>query len=391
MSQQSILVINTGSSSLKFGLYTEQNGDEQVLFDGLADGIGQSSGTLEVKDGAGKKLRAENISFASRHDALSHATKWLNELAPGKPYAIGHRVVHGGPRLTQHQRITQELINELQACVHFAPLHIPMALQLIEEAERGYPGVPQFACFDTAFHTTMPERAARFPLPRKLFDDGIRRYGFHGLSYESIVHQLGAKLPNHTVIAHLGSGASLVAVQNGKSVDTSMGLTPTGGIPMATRTGDLDPGVLLYLQRAKRMDADSLEQLLNHNAGLVALSGGTADMRQLQSAAEAGDGDAELAIEVFCLSIRKVIAAYAAVLGGLALLVFTGGIGEHSAAVRSRVSDGLGFLGIAIDSNANQSSQPVISLSSSAVRVCILASQEDRQIARHCRAMMQRS
>ncbi len=391
MAEQSILVINTGSSSLKFGLYTEKDGDEQVLFDGLADGIGQSSGTLEVKDASGKTLRSDKIGFVSRHDALTHAARWLDELAPGKPYAIGHRVVHGGPRLVTHQRITPELVSELQACVHFAPLHIPMALQLIAEAEHAYADVPQFACFDTAFHTTMPEAAARFPLSRQLYDEGIRRYGFHGLSYESIVHQLGSKLPSRVVMAHLGSGASLAAVKDGKSVDTSMGLTPTGGIPMATRTGDLDPGVLLFLQRAKKMDADSLEKLLNHDAGLKALSGGTSDMRALQLAAEQGDHRAQLAIDVFCLSIRKVIAAYTAVLGGLDMLIFAGGIGEHSARVRSGVCEGLGFLGIAIDDKNNQASAGTISATGGSARVNIVPSQEDRQIARHCRAMMQKS
>ena len=388
MCDESILVINTGSSSLKFGLYERKNGDEQVLFDGLADGIGQDGGLLEVKDGSGKTLRSEKLSFTSRHDALNHAARWLNELSPGKPYAVGHRVVHGGPRLVTHQKITPQLIAELQACVHFAPLHIPMAVQLIKEAEQAYPGVPQFACFDTAFHRTMPETAARFPLSRQLFEEGIRRYGFHGLSYESIVHQLGDKLPSRTVMAHLGSGASLVAVKDGKSVDTSMGLTPTGGIPMATRTGDLDPGVLLYLQRAKKMDADALEKLLNHNAGLVALSGGTSDMRKLQDAAKAGDQDAELAIDIFCLAIRKMVAAYAAVLGGLDLLIFAGGIGEHSARVRSGVCDGLAFLGVALDDRSNQASEAKISPAGSRVEVSVVVSQEDRQIARHCRAMM---
>ena len=391
MSEQSILVINTGSSSLKFGLYAQQNGDEQVLFDGLADGIGQSSGTLEVKDAAGKRLRSEKIGFVSRHDALSHAARWLDELSPGKPYAIGHRVVHGGPRLTTHQAITPQLVAELQSCVHFAPLHIPMALQLIAEAEHAYADVPQFACFDTAFHCTMPETAARFPLSRQLFEEGIRRYGFHGLSYESIVYQLGDKLPSRTVMAHLGSGASLAAVKDGKSVDTSMGLTPTGGIPMATRTGDMDPGVLLYLNRAKKMNADALEKLLNHDAGLKALSGGTSDMRKLQLAADQGDHNAELAIDVFCLSIRKFIAAYAAVLGGLDMLVFAGGIGEHSARVRSAVCEGLRFLGIAIDDRKNEAADATISGTGSSARVCIVPSQEDRQIARHCRALMRQS
>jgi acetate kinase len=266
-----------------------------------------------------------------------------------------------------------------------------MALQLIAEAQQAYPGVSQFACFDTAFHRTMPNVAARFPLARELFDEGIRRYGFHGLSYESIVHQLGNKLPSRTVMAHLGSGASLVAVKDGKSVDTSMGLTPTGGIPMATRTGDLDPGILLYLQRAKRMDADSIEKLVNHNAGLAALSGGTADMRKLQAAADKGDLDAGFAIEVFCLSIRKVVGAYAAVLGGLDMLIFAGGIGENSAQVRSGVCEGLRFLGILIDEHRNRANEATISDSRSTVGVCIAASQEDRQIARHCRTMMRKS
>jgi acetate kinase len=391
MPEQSILVINTGSSSLKFGLYREQDNDEQVLFDGLADGIGQSNGTLEVKDEAGKTLRSEKIGFVSRHDALSHAARWLNELSPGRPYAVGHRVVHGGPRLVNHQPITPALVAELKACVHFAPLHIPMALQLISEARQAYPDVPEFACFDTAFHTTLPETAARFPLSRALFDEGIRRYGFHGLSYESIVHRLGDKLPSRVVIAHLGSGASLAAVKDGKSVDTSMGLTPTGGIPMATRTGDLDPGVLLYLQRAKKMDADSLEKLLNHDSGLTALSGGISDMRKLQLAAEQGNSNAALAIEVFCLSIRKFAAAYTAVLGGIDMLIFAGGIGEHSVQVRKEVCAGLHFLGVTMDERKNQSGEEAISSGSSAVQVRIVPSQEDRQIARHCRAMMRKN
>ena len=297
MLDKSILVINTGSSSLKFGLYAEQNGAETVQFDGLADGIGQEAGTLQVKDAQGRTVRSEQLNFASRHDALAHAAAWLRELSPGKPIAVGHRVVHGGPRLTQHQRITPAVVSELKACIHFAPLHIPMALQLIEEAERTYPDVPQFACFDTAFHCTMPDIAKRFPLSKQLFEEGIRRYGFHGLSYESIVFQLGKGLGGRTVVAHLGSGASLVAIKDGRSMDTSMGLTPTGGIPMATRTGDLDPGVVLYLNRAKQMNVDSLEKLLNHDAGLKALSGGTADMRQLQKKAEDGNPDAQLALE----------------------------------------------------------------------------------------------
>ena len=363
MPDQSIVVINTGSSSLKYGLYVDQNGEEKLQFGGSAQ-----NGTIELKDSTDLVLRSEKLNFASQGEALDHATQWLREFTPDKPCAIGHRVVHGGPRLVAHQRITPALIDELRSCVHFAPLHIPLALQLIERAEQCYPQIPQFACFDTAFHRTMPEAATRFALPGELFDEGIRRYGFHGLSYESIVHQLADRLPSRTVIAHLGSGASLVAIKDGHSVDTTMALTPTAGIPMATRSGDLDPGILLYLLRVKQMNADSLEQLLNHASGLKALSGGTSDMRDLETAADGGDPKAQLAIDIFCTSIRKTIAAYAAVLGGLDLLVFSGGIGEHSARIRNSVCEGLQFLG----------SFPVL----------VVPSQEDRQIARHCRKLV---
>jgi acetate kinase len=391
MIDRSILVINTGSSSLKFGVYGEQDGDDQLLLDGSADGIGRSCGKLELKDAHGRTLRSESLNFASQGDALDRASQWLSELSPGTPSAIGHRVVHGGPNLVTHQLITPALLAELRACVHFAPLHIPIALELVDRAGRAYPNVPQFACFDTAFHRTIPEAAARFALPGELFDAGIRRYGFHGLSYESIVRQLGESLPSRTVIAHLGNGASLAAVEDGRSVDTTMGLTPTGGIPMATRSGDLDPGVLLYLLRVKKMNADSLEGMLNHDSGLKALSRGKEDMRDLEAAAGAGDQKAQLAIEVFCNAIRKVVAAYAAVLGGLDMLVFTGGIGENSAQVRSDVCRGLDFLGISIDDPANQSNDSMISAKISKVPVRVYPSQEDRQIARHCRAMMQKS
>jgi acetate kinase len=367
MPEGSILVINAGSSSLKFGLYPEQG---NALWDGLADGIGRGSGKLELKDNQGRVLRSERVAFSSEGDALNRAAQWLGELSPNEPSAIGHRIVHGGPRLVTHQIITPAVLDDLRKCVHFAPLHIPVAIQLIETAARLYPNVPQFACFDTAFHQTMPEAAARFPIPREWFDEGIRRYGFHGLSYESIVYQLRDNLPSRLVIAHLGSGASLAAVKDGKSVDTTMGLTPTGGIPMATRSGDLDPGLFLYLMRAKQMNADSLEQLLNHDSGLTGVSGGMSDMRDLESASDGGDGKAQLAIEIFCAAIRKTIAAYAAVLGGVDMLVFAGGIGEHSERVRNGVCSGLAFLGI------------------SSIRV--IPSQEDPQIARHCREMLKR-
>lgn len=399
MPEDLVLVINTGSSSLKLGLYQSREADEKLLLDGQADRIGQAGSTLALRDAAGKTVRSEPLAESTEQSALAQAVRWLAELGYPTPAAIGHRVVHGGPRLTEHQRITPDVTRELAACVHFAPLHIPLALSLIEAAQRAYPTVPEFACFDTAFHRTLPETAAHLPLPVTLFEQGIRRYGFHGLSYESIVRQLsqlGRDLPQRTVIAHLGSGASLAAVEGGRSVDTSMGLTPTGGIPMATRSGDLDPGVLLYLLRtgystvgaSPNSSPDALEALVNQQSGLMALSGGERDMRALETAATAGDAHAQLAIDIFTISIAKFVAGYATVLGGLNLLVFTGGIGEHSARVRQEVCRRLACLGIAIDEAANKSNATLLSSPPSTVEVRVLPSEEDQQIALHCRDLL---
>jgi len=298
--------------------------------------------------------------------------------------------VHGGPHLTSHQLITDQLLLKLKDSIHFAPLHIPAAVDLIEETLRTYPALPQFACFDTAFHGTMPEVATRFALPRELFEEGVRRYGFHGLSYESIIHQLGDSPPELMVIAHLGSGASVVAVKDGRSVDTSMGLTPTGGIVMATRSGDLDPGILLYLLRKHAKTPDELENLLNRKSGLLGISG-SGDMRDLEARAKAGDRHAEMAIQIFCRSIAKTVASYAAVLGGIDLLVFTGGIGEHSARVRREVCRALQFMRLVLDEAANASYAETISCRDGLVQVRVLSSQEDKQIARHCRRLMQKT
>jgi acetate kinase len=279
-------------------------------------------------------------------------------------------VVHGGPHLREHQPITDALLEKLAAATQFAPIHIPAAVALIRETEKLLPAAKQYACFDTAFHSTMPEKARHFPLPQRLYDLGIERYGFHGLSYESIVTRLGPSLPQRVVCAHLGAGASLVALHDGQSIDTSMGMTPVGGIPMATRSGDFDPGVVLFLMRTEQLSADQLESLLNHDSGLGALSGGESDMRLLEQCLAKGDPKARLAIEVFTRAVRKMIGAYAALLGGLDLLVFTGGIGEHSAAVRDWICDGLDFLGVT-------SGDPAL-----CPRVRVLTSEEELQIAR---------
>ncbi len=382
-----ILAINSGSSSLKFGLFTEQGGDEQAVVRGNADAIGSKGSKLDFFDRDQKVLLSEQHPFASQKEALTQITKKLSALNFETPVAIGHRIVHGGPHLVAHCRINDQVLDTLNRAVHFAPLHIPPAIDLVRHTEGLFPGIPQFACFDTAFHQTMPEAAYRFAIPEKYYAQGIRRYGFHGLSYASILHALGRGLPSKVVVAHLGSGASLVAIANGKSVDTSMGLTPTGGVPMGTRTGDLDPGVSLFLMRNQSIDADTLEYLLNHESGLVAL-GGTNDMRTLSANADNGDAGAQLAIEIFCRSIAKTIGSYAAVLGGLDLIVFAGGIGEHSFQVRDNICSRLNFLDAILDSARNRHAAQRISSNTSRVDIRIIASEEERQIARHCRSML---
>ncbi len=378
-----ILAVNSGSSSLKVGLYAERDGEERAVLEGGADGIGTKAGRLKIKDAAGKVVLDERYAADDPKQALSEIVAALGKFA-ATPVAVGHRVVHGGPHLREHQKITKKLIETLEASVHFAPLHIPAAVELIREAERLLPQAEQFACFDTAFHTTMPQSAYRYALPEELFEKGVQRYGFHGLSYESVVWRLGGgpsgkrKIPARVVCAHLGSGASLAALRDGKSVDTSMGMTPTGGVPMATRTGDLDPGVAVFLLRSEKLDAEKLETLVNRGSGWKAL-GGESDMRGLEERARAGDKRAALAIEIFAAAVKKFIGAYAAELGGLDLLVFTGGIGEHSAEVRAKVCEGLEFLGIAAG-DAGESPRG---------KVMVMASEEELQIARHCRRLMQ--
>jgi acetate kinase len=378
-----VLVINSGSSSLKFGLYGEHSA---VRFKGSATHIGAKQGRLVVKDATGKQVRAEDVPHPSQEDAFREAVRHLEALGAGTPQAIGHRAVHGGPHLREHQALTPEVLKTLEDATHFAPLHIPPALKLIRATQRRFPGVPQFVCFDTAFHATLPEAASTLPLPRSVREQGVRRYGFHGLSYESIVERLRPSVPARTVVAHLGNGASLVALEHGRSVDTSMGFTPTGGIPSGTRTGDIDPSVLLYLLRSGHLDADGLESLVNHDAGLKGLSDGTSDMQALTH-----DSAGALAVEVFTRSIAKTVGAYAAVLGGLDLLVFTGGIGENSAPVRQSVCAMLRHLGVALDARRNDSGAEVITTDSSTCLVKVLPSDEEAQLARHTWRLMRGS
>ncbi|MFM0637805.1 acetate/propionate family kinase [Paraburkholderia metrosideri] len=370
-----ILVLNSGSSSLKFGLFTLYRGDEALLLEGSAEGIGRDDGSLRIKSPDGRVLVQQEHVMQSQTDALQKLARVLAQQKHERPTAVGHRVVHGGPHLRTHQRLTPEVRQRLQDAVHFAPLHIPPALALIDEATKIFSDAQQFACFDTAFHATLPPRAVQLALPRRYVDAGVIRYGFHGLSYESLVKRLGAELPPRAVFAHLGNGSSLCALQDGKSIDTSMGLTPTGGVPMGTRSGDLDPGVLLYLMRVEKLDADALETLLNRQSGLAGYADGESDMQALEKCAATGDANASLALDAFATAVRKTIGAYAALLGGIDLLVFTGGIGEHSEEIRRRVCEGLAFLGLAEGDPAS--------------KVRAIHTEEEKQIARHCRRLLQ--
>jgi acetate kinase len=371
-----ILVLNSGSSSLKFGIYRRgaADPDEEPVLTGSADGIGRDNGSLHIRASDGTSLLQQDRIHESQSDALADLATAIRKHTNNVPVAVGHRVVHGGPKLLRHQIVTPQLLDELRAATHFAPLHIPQALSLIATAQSIFPLAAQFACFDDAFHQTIPELASHLPIPQRYFDAGIRRYGFHGISYESLVHHFGAELPERAIFAHLGNGSSLCALRNGKSIDTTMGLTPTGGIPMGTRCGDLDPGVILYLLRdhpeSDKLDASQLEDLLNHQSGLFALSSGESDVKTLEQRARANDLKAELALNVFAISVRKTIGAYMALLGGVDLLVFTGGIGEHSDHIRSAATQGLEALGLDAD------------------KIQVVATQEEQQIARHCREIM---
>ncbi len=366
-----IFVLNSGSSSLKFGVYHRGASDEEAVLTGSADGIGHSNGKLQINSAAGKPLVQRDSVHESQSKALATVAKAIREHIQAEPLAVGHRIVHGGPKLVTHQSITPQVLDELRAATHFAPLHIPQALSLIASAQALFPSAAQFACFDDVFHQTMPEVASHLPLPQRYFDAGVRRYGFHGLSYESLVHHFGEQLPARAIFAHLGNGASLCAMRNRVSIDTTMGLTPTGGIPMGTRSGDVDPGVLVHILRTERLGVDDLEDLVNHHSGLFALSGGESDVKSLQARAASNDPRAKLALEVFVISVRKAIGAYVALLGGVDLLAFTGGIGEHSDYVRSAVTSGLECLGLAGD------------------KIKTVHAEEEQQIARHCRRMLQ--
>lgn len=359
-----VLALDGGSSSMKYALFDASRSSEDELLRGSVD--------VNAADGS------------TREDAVGHIVAKFRERGL-RPDAIGHRIVFGGPEHVQPERITDQTIADLQRLVAFDPLHVPIALDTIRAASAAFPDVPQVACYDTAFHAGLPELAKRFALPKELYPD-IRRYGYHGLSYEYIVWHLGERAKGSVVAAHLGSGASLAAIRDGKPVDTSMGLTPLGGIMMGTRSGDLDPGVVLRLLRSGRTTQE-VADLLTDRSGLLGVSGTSSDMRELLTVM-GDDESAKLAIDLFVFQARKWIGAMAAALDGIDRLVFTGGIGEHAPEIRALICLGLTHLGVRLDAEKNAAGAETISSQDSAVAVEVIATNENRMVARHTAALL---
>ncbi len=336
-----VLTLNCGSSSLKFGVYFSNGEKAQACCEGEAEEIGRERSRFWLK--LGEDRADEQLVLPDHATALDHVLNAVTDCAAPHPGAIGHRFVNGGPKVREHQRITPAVMDELQEAVNYAPLHVPAALSVLEAMQHNLPGVTQVACLDTAFHRNMPEVSSTYALPASIRELGIERYGFHGLSIESILAQMD-KIPERLVIAHLGNGSSITAIRNGESIDTTMGLTPTGGVMMGTRSGDLDPGAIVYMMRKGYASPEELEKLLDRQSGLLGVSGITSDVRELLDSRKETPL-ADLALRMFCYQVRKAIAAMAAALGGLDMLVFTGGIGEHADTLRAEICSGLEFLG----------------------------------------------
>ena len=390
MSSMPVLVLNSGSSSIKFSIYEAGDGRRERLYEGAVDGIGTDQGKFWIKDASGKNLVDQTPSLPSLSAAFNLVADAMNSDFP-VPKAIGHRVVSGGPTVEENQRITPELIDEIDRYTAFAPLHTPIAVYIMREAPRLFPGVANFAVLDTWFHRTMPPVARVMPIPAEYSAMGVRRYGYHGISYESIVHQLQPNVPGKLIAAHLGNGASITAIRNGQCIDTSMGLTPTGGIISGTRTGDIDPGVLLFILRkiaektaGAGAAADQLEAAASKKAGLLGVSELSNDMRDLREAIRQGNARARLAVDKFVWTIQKWIGSFFAELNGLDMLVFTGGIGENDMASRAEICAGLEALGIVLDPARNQvRGEAVISAANSRVTVRVIPPLEDLMIVNH--------
>ena len=387
-SEPRILTINGGSSSIKFALFEVGDRDSlRQLFDGAIERIGLPEATIRVKGADAADDLSRSVTAPDHAAAVGVLMDWIEERGGRESAltAVGHRVVHGGPKYSTPERLTAEVIDELRRFSPFDPEHLPEEILLIEACQRRFPDLPQVACFDTAFHHDLPRVARLLPIPRRYETAGVRRYGFHGLSYAFLMGELARQAGpeaarGRVVLGHLGSGVSLAAVRDGKPVDTSMSFTPAAGVPMGTRSGDLDPGLAWYLARSEGLDAQGFNEMINRRSGLLGVSETSSDMRDLLKR-ETDDVRAAEAVALFCYQIKKCIGAFAAALGGLETLVFAGGIGENAPVVRARVCDGLGFLGIALDENRNAANEDLISTATSRVVVRVIRTDEQRMIA----------
>jgi acetate kinase len=396
--ERQILAINGGSSSIKFALFAvagDGSGEPRRVLGSQIERVGQPGTTLVTAGVGGQKAERRPVVAADHAEAAERLIEELREpLAAGSLVGIGHRIVHGGVKLIEHQRITDEVLAELKWTVPLDPAHLPREIALVEALHRLLPAAPQVACFDTAFHRDLPQVAKLLPIPRRLFDAGVRRFGFHGLSYTYLLGELQRIAPREAagrvIFAHLGSGASMAAVAAGRPTDTSMAFTPTAGLVMGTRPGDLDPGLLVYLMRAEGLSPATMDDWLNRECGLLGVSAFSADVRDLLGARQKDTRAAE-AIELFCYQARKWIGAYAAAMGGLETLVFSAGIGEHAVEIRAEICEGLEFLGLRLDPARNTASggaEGIISAGQSRVTVRVIPTDEEIVIARTVRQMV---
>jgi acetate kinase len=386
-----ILTINGGSSSIKFAEYRVGEPLQRGLH-GTIDRIGMSGTTLVFDDPATNERDSRGLDVSDHKSGATYLMDWLEGRHGFESVrVVGHRVVHGMQH-TAPELVTGELLEELHRISPYDPDHLPREIELIEAFRQRHPRLPQVACFDTAFHRTMPRVAKLLPIPRRYDAKGVQRYGFHGLSYAYLMEELArlgdpAATAGRVILAHLGNGASLAAVRDGKSIDTSMGFTPTAGLVMSTRSGDLDPGLAPYLARTERMTTKQIYEMVNHESGLLGVSETSSDMRDLL-AQETHDIRPAEAVALFCYQAKKWIGAFAAALGGLDTLVFAGGIGENAPVVRARICDGLGFLGVELNEARNAESAGMISTEAGRVTVRVIRTDEDLMIARSVRAIL---
>ncbi len=389
-----VLTINGGSSSIKFAVF-DAGEPPRRLAGGAVERIGLRGATFHVKGLSPGESFVRPVTAPDQTAAVGALMDWLGQReGTDAVAAVGHRVVHGGPKYFQPQRITTELVAELHRLSAFDPEHLPEEISLVEAFHQRFPDLPQVACFDTAFHHDLPRVARLLPIPRRYEAAGVRRYGFHGLSYAFLMEELARvagpeAARGRVILAHLGNGASLAAVDEGKPIDTSMSFSPTAGVPMSTRSGDLDPGLAGYLARTEGMTAAQFSEMARAKSGLLGMSETSSDMRDLLDR-EDEDVRAAEAVAVFCYQVKKWVGAFAAALGGLDTLVFAGGVGENAAAVRSRISRGLECLGVALDEERNASSESVISARGSRVTVRVMRTDEERMIAQSVRRVLDR-